>query len=110
MKASSSSRVGTRPLAIGTRAWRSLVLALAFTLGFGGLALGGCLLLRGGRLRRIAGIVGGHGRLLPGAHRLGRLAALGDALGQQRHRLLDLSSSGLRSRGTVALIPACFTY
>src|SRR5258705_394311 len=37
MKASSSSRVGTRPLAIGARAWRSL----AFGLGLGRLLLGG---------------------------------------------------------------------
>src|SRR5437762_1153065 len=102
MNASSSSRVGTRPLAIGSGARRGFL-----GLGFG-LLLGRCLLL-GRRLlcrRLVAGVVGGDRRRLLRARRLGLLAAaLGGALGQQRHRLVDRQLLGLevaRHRGVDA--------
>src|SRR5262249_57863476 len=81
MKARSSSRVGTLPLAIGAGARRRLALR-----GLGGLLLGRRFLLLGG-FRRLAGVVGGDRRrlLLRGLRLLP--AALRGALRQQRHRL-----------------------
>src|SRR5437588_3293263 len=97
MNASSSSRVGTRPLAIGPGARRNGGLRLALGWGF---LLG---------LRLLAGVVGGDGRrLLLGTRRLGLLAAaLGRALGQQRNRLVDRQLLGLevaRHRGVDAVV------
>src|SRR5476651_2005769 len=93
MNASSSSRVGTRPLAIGSGTRRGF-----YGLGFGrslGLFLGCCLLLGGGLLRGLvsglvaARIVGGDGRGLLRSHDLWLLATFCRALGQQRDGLVD---------------------
>src|SRR5260221_9364929 len=83
MNASSSSRLGTRPLAIGSGAGRRYV-------GLG-LLLGRGLLLGGGLLGRlVAAVIGGDGRRLLGPRGLGLLAAaFGGAFGEQRHRLVD---------------------
>src|SRR5437660_5339938 len=91
MNARSSSRVGTRPLGIGSGARRRF-LGLCLRL-----LLGRCLLLGlGGLGRRFAGVVGGDGRGLLGARSLGLLAtAFGRALGQQRNRLVDGQLLGL---------------
>src|SRR5260370_15276258 len=92
MNASSSSRLGTRPLAIGSGAGRRY-----FGLGFR--LLPGRGLLLGGRLlgRLLAGVVGSGGRGLLRPRRLGLLAAaFGGAFGQQRHRLVDRQLLGLQ--------------
>src|SRR5258708_40063830 len=85
MNASSSSRLGTRPLAIGSGAARRCFgLGLCLLLGRG-LLLGGRLL---GRL--VAGVVGGDGRRPLGPRRLGLLAApFCRALCPQPHGLVD---------------------
>src|SRR5437868_15252934 len=79
MNASSSSRLGTRPLAIGSGAGRRYF-SLGLCLLFWGLLLGGRLLRR-----LLAAVVGGDRRRLLGPLGLGLLAAtFGSAFGQQR--------------------------
>ena len=117
MKASSSSRVGTLPLAIGSSAGRGV------GLGLGGLALGRGFLL--GSFRFLFCVVGRRADF-------GRAIGLGNAFGfrlgaaflaragflppplaarsaSSETAWSSVSSSGLRSRGTVALMPPCFT-
>src|SRR5260221_11147236 len=83
MNASSSSRLGTRPLAIGSGAGRRYV-------GLG-LLLGRGLLLGGGLLGRLVpAFIGGGGPRLLGPRGPGRLARpLGSAFGETRHRRVD---------------------
>src|SRR6266404_4029903 len=82
MNASSSSRLGTRPLPIGSGAARRYVVF--------GLLLGRCLLGGGLLGRLVAAVIGGDGRRLLGPRSLGLLAAaFGGAFGEQRHHLVD---------------------
>jgi hypothetical protein len=103
MNASSSSRVGTRPLAIGSGAPRGLGLRLALGRG---LLLGVVAAAFGVSPTSLAATGGvflartGRGFLPPFAAR----SASSDTA------CSTVSSSGLRSRGTVAFRPPCLTY
>src|SRR5260370_6304375 len=97
MNASNSSRLGTRPLAIGSSAgWPFFGLGLHLLLGRDLLLLAGHLL---GRI--LAGVVGSDGRRLLGPRGLGLLPAatavsFGGAFGEQRQSLVDRQLLGLQ--------------